>query len=86
MAASVLFKIVIIVLLLAIIISLASGMFFMVRDKGRTHRTVTSLTFRITISVVLFIMLFVGHSTGLIKPHGVRPPETEKALPKAAPS
>jgi succinate dehydrogenase/fumarate reductase cytochrome b subunit len=81
MTASVLFKIVIIVLLMAILFSLASGMFFLIKDKGQTRRAVTSLTFRITISVALFIMLFVGYATGLIKPHGIIPPQTEKALP-----
>jgi len=81
MTAAILFKILIIILLIAILVSLASGMFFMVRDKGKTRRTVTSLTYRITISIVLFVLLFVGYATGLIKPHGVRPPQTEKALP-----
>jgi len=86
MTASVLFKIVVILMLVAIILSLASGMFFLIRDKGQTHRAVTSLTFRITLSVALFVMLLVGYVAGLIKPHGIVPPQTEKALPMAAPS
>jgi hypothetical protein len=86
MTASLLFKIVIILLLLAILVSLASGLFFMIKDKGQTQRAVTSLTFRISISIALFVMLFVGYATGLIKPHGIVPPQTEKALPQAAPS
>ena len=86
MTAPFLFKIVIILLLLAILVSLASGLFFMIKDKGQTSRAVTSLSFRITISVALFIMLFIGYATGLIKPHGIVPPQTEKALPQATPS
>jgi len=81
-----LFKIVIILLLLAIFVSLASGLFFMIKDKGQTSRAVTSLTFRITISIALFVMLFIGYASGLIKPHGIVPLKTEKALPEAAPS
>ena len=86
MTAPVLFKIVILLLLLAILVSLASGLFFMIKDKGQTSRAVTSLTFRITISIALFAMLFIGYASGLIKPHGIVPPETEKALPQATPS
>jgi DUF2909 family protein len=86
MTASLVFKIAIILLLLAILVSLAFGMFFMIKDKGQTRRAVTSLTFRISISIALFILLFVGYASGLIKPHGIMPPQTEKALPQATPS
>ncbi len=69
-------------MLIIIIVALASGMFFLVRDKGTTDRTVKSLTVRIVLSVLLFLLLFIGLATGLIKPHGIVPPqETEKALP-----
>jgi len=81
MTASLLFKIVIIILLVAILFSLASGMFFLIKDKGQTSRAVTSLTVRISLSVALFVMLFVGYATGLIRPHGILPTQTEKALP-----
>jgi len=69
--------------LLAILFSLAAGMFFLVTDKGQSRRVVTSLTFRISLSVVLFVMLFIGYFTGLIKPHGLLPPQTEESLPEA---
>ena len=82
MSGPLLFKILIITLLFIIIVALASGMFFLVRDKGTTDRTVKSLTVRIVLSVLLFLLLFIGLATGLIKPHGIIPPqETEKALP-----
>ena len=82
MTGPLLFKILIISLLIIILISLGSGLFFLVRDKGSTDRTVKSLTVRIVLSVLLFLLLFVGLATGLIKPHGIIPPqETEKALP-----
>ena len=41
-----------------------------------------SLTIRVVLSVSLFVLLFVGFATGLIKPHGLVPPQTEKALPE----
>jgi hypothetical protein len=81
MSGALLFKIVVVLLLIIILGALTSGMFFLVRDKGATNRTVQSLTVRIVLSIALFILLFVGFATGLIKPHGITPVETQKALP-----
>ncbi len=58
------------------------GAFFLVSDKGESDRMVKSLTVRIVLSITLFVLLIVGFTTGLIKPHGLAPPQTEKALPK----
>lgn len=81
MSGPFLFKALIILLLIIILVSLSSGLVFLVRDKGETDRTVKSLTIRIALSILLFILLFVGFATGLIKPHGIYPVETQKALP-----
>jgi len=71
MSGAFLFKIFIVIMLLVIIGTLTSGMFFLVRDKGASTRTVKSLTWRIVLSIALFILLFIGFATGLIKPHGI---------------
>ena len=82
MTGALLFKIVVVLMLIIILGALSSGMFFLVRDKGTTNRTVQSLTVRIALSIVLFVLLLIGFATGLIKPHGITPPvETQKALP-----
>ena len=73
MSGAAIFKIAIILLLVTILISLASGLIFLVRDKGKSDRTVKSLTLRIVLSIALFILLFIGFATGLIKPHGINP-------------
>ncbi|MFT5425261.1 MAG: hypothetical protein ACI9ZT_000185 [Gammaproteobacteria bacterium] len=87
MSGVLVYKIIIVLLLLAIIVSLTSGMFFLVNDKGETDRTVKSLTIRVALSIALFLMLFVGYFMGLIQPHGIssgmpepEPSKTEKAL------
>ncbi len=84
MTGALIFKIIVVLLLFAVVISLASGMFFLVHDKGESDRTVKSLTIRITLSIALFLMLIIGYFTGLIQPHGISPvsPETERALAK----
>jgi hypothetical protein len=66
-------KALIVLVLLAILFSLFSGMIFLVKDKGQSERTVRALTIRITLSVLLFILLMVAFATGLIHPHGINP-------------
>ena len=48
-----------------------SGLFFLVRDQGRSTRTVKALTWRIGLSVALFLLLLVGYYFGLVTPHGI---------------
>jgi apolipoprotein N-acyltransferase len=66
-----LIKILIVVCLLAIVVSLGSGLFHLVNDKGESKRMVTALTIRIALSIALFILLFIAWSQGLIEPHGL---------------
>lgn len=73
MSGAALFKIAVIVALIIILIALGSGLVFLVRDKGQSKRAVKSLTWRIALSIVLFILLFVGYFTGMIRPHGINP-------------
>ena len=67
----VLTKIFILLMMLCILVALGSGLFFLVKDDGKTKRTVKALSLRIAISVVLFLLLFLGFALGFIKPHGV---------------
>jgi hypothetical protein len=67
-------RVLVIVLLLGIVASLGSAMFYLVRDRGSGTRTVHALTVRIALSVFLFVLLFVLYRLGLIQPHPVVPP------------
>lgn len=62
-------KIVVIIVLLLIVASLGSAMFFLVRDKGRADRTVRALTVRVVLSVTLFLLLMGGYYFGWIPDH-----------------
>lgn len=66
-----LIKILIVAVLFAIVLSLASGLFHLVSDEGRSSKMVNALTVRIALSVALFILLFVAWRQGLITPHHV---------------
>jgi len=64
-------KIIIILLFLAVLGSLASAMVFLVKDKGETNRTAKALTYRIGISVFIFVLLILAYFAGYIEPHGI---------------
>ena len=67
-----LIKIVVLLILLAIVISLFSALFFMFRKKdANDSRMVKALTVRIGLSVGLFIVLVTLMFTGVIKPVGI---------------
>ena len=59
-------KIVVVILLFLVVVSLFSALFFMYRDKGNSKRMVTALTFRIVLSVAIFLILIGGYYFGLI--------------------
>lgn len=54
----------IIILLLALVVSLISGLVFFVKDKGTTRRTFHSLGVRLGLSAALIILLLYGVYTG----------------------
>lgn len=59
-----LFKLIIILMLLIVLISLFSGLFFLNRDAGHGRRTARALTVRIAASLVLFGLLMLGFHMG----------------------
>lgn len=61
-------KILVVILLLLVVGSLFSALFFMYRDKGNSKRMVTALTFRIALSVAVFLVVIGSYYFGLI-PH-----------------
>lgn len=68
-------KLLIIVVLLAIIASLGSGLFFLVRDQeGSSRRVLNSLVLRVALSVLLFVLLIAAWLAGLIQPHATPVP------------
>ena len=50
----------IIIVMLGIIGSLGFGLYFLVQDRGKTDRTVRSLTVRVGLAVLLLIILAFG--------------------------
>ncbi len=51
--------------------SLGSALVFLMRDKGRSNRTVQALALRVGFSVLLFVLLLVAYQMGWIQPTGI---------------
>ena len=62
-------KLFIIFVMIIIASSLASGLFFLVRDTGASKRTLKALSLRIGVSFALFVFLLIAFKLGLIHPH-----------------
>jgi hypothetical protein len=63
------FKLIIVLLLIGVLGSLFSGLFFLLRDQGSGARAVKSLTLRIGLSIALFALLMLGYRYGWIGPN-----------------
>jgi hypothetical protein len=64
-------RIVILVLLLAVVASLFSGLYFVYKDKGNSNRAVISLTIRIGLSLLVFAVLMLSYKMGWIGERGL---------------
>ncbi|CAE6885670.1 MULTISPECIES: twin transmembrane helix small protein [Pseudomonas] len=62
-------KAAIVLLLLATLVSLFSGLFFLVKDEGRTSRVVNALTVRVSLAVLTVALIAWGFYTGQLASH-----------------
>lgn len=68
-----LIKTLIIILFMFILFNLGAGLFHMMKDKGQSQKMVRSLTWRVALSILAFILLLLAAAAGFIQPHGVIP-------------
>lgn len=68
-------KVIVVILLVFIIYSLGSALYFLVNEKnekrGSSTDVVKSLSWRIALSLFLFILLFFSYWMGWIVPHQI---------------
>jgi cytochrome b561 len=65
-------RLVIIAVLFAIIFSLGSALVQMSRGTGDSQKMLRALTWRIGLSVGLFLILLLAWRMGYIRPHGLK--------------
>jgi hypothetical protein len=68
-------KYLVILAFLAIIASLGSALFFMMRDgrdgKAKTNKMARALAFRVGFSILLFVCILLAWKFGYIRPTGI---------------
>jgi|UniRef100_B1XS79 L-cystine uptake protein TcyP (sodium:dicarboxylate symporter family) len=60
------------IVLLMIVFSLGSALYYMMKDRGNSSRMVHSLMLRIGLSIALFIGILLAHYFGLIEATGIK--------------
>lgn len=65
-------KILVAIAFILILGSLASALFYLMRDKGKSNRTVQALAWRVGFSITLFALVLLAWRLGYIQPTGIR--------------
>ena len=60
------------IVLIMIVASLGSALYYMMKDRGNSSRMVRSLMLRIGLSVALFLGILIAHYFGLIEATGIK--------------
>ena len=61
-------KVATVLLLVATLVSLFSGLFFLVRDEGRTSRVLTALFVRVSLTALTVALIAWGFYSGQLQP------------------
>ncbi|BES69022.1 twin transmembrane helix small protein [Marinobacter nanhaiticus D15-8W] len=63
-------KVLIVILMFAVVVSLFSGLFFLLKDEGKTQRVLNSLIVRVSLSALLIavILLALWHGDLTLNP------------------
>ena len=57
-------RIIVLIFIFLILASLFSALYYLIKDKGQSDRTVKALTIRIILSITLFAILMIGFHFG----------------------
>jgi NADH:ubiquinone oxidoreductase subunit 6 (subunit J) len=66
-------KLVVIAVLALIVLNLFLAMIYLLKDHGKTTRTLNALKWRIGLTAALLIFLVLAFFLGWLKPHGLLP-------------
>lgn len=57
-------RVIVLIFIFLILASLFSALYYLIKDKGQSERTVKALTIRIVLSITLFALLMLGFYFG----------------------
>lgn len=61
----------IVIFCLLILYALGSGLYYLVWDHSRSNRVIKALTWRIGLSLFVFLLLMIAYALGWITPHKI---------------
>ena len=59
-------KVIVLIFVALILLSLGSALYYLITDRGGSSRTVKALTWRVALSITLFVLLMLGFHFGFI--------------------
>ena len=59
-------KVIVLIFVALILLSLGSALYYLIKDRGGSNRTVKALTWRVALSIMLFVLLMLGFHFGFI--------------------
>lgn len=59
-------KVIVLIFVVLILLSLGSALYYLIKDRGGSNRTVKALTWRVALSITLFVLLMLGFHFGFI--------------------
>jgi succinate dehydrogenase/fumarate reductase cytochrome b subunit len=62
-------KLFLLLIVLSMLVTLGTGLVYLIKDAGRSERTLKTLMIRASFTVILLIILLVGIAMGWIVPH-----------------
>ena len=65
-------KIFVAIAFILILGSLGSALFFLMKDKGKSDRTIKALAMRVGLSITLFLLVLLAYRLGYVQPTGIR--------------
>ena len=65
-------RIVALLFIFLILASLGSALYYLIKDRGQSDRTVRMLTVRVGLSLTLFLLLMGAYYFGLVPQNGLR--------------
>lgn len=65
------FKWLVLLFVLVIFYSLGRALLYLIRDGSNSKRMVNALTWRVILSVSLFVLIMIAYAIGWVHPHGV---------------
>ena len=62
-------KVIVVLFLIFIVYSLGSALYYLIHDEDNSTRMVKALTWRIGLSLLLFVILMIAFAMGWLVPH-----------------